>query len=131
MKKLFMLALLCLSFVASKAASLMVYNKTNCDIVVSAICYDPQQCVIFNYCPPGIIVPAGSSIPLPNCPQCQVPFQALAYQVCWANPQCPPPNCVIVAPVGPCFPAAAALAACQPCNTAKVFFDAAGNLIVQ
>ncbi|MCW3124133.1 MAG: hypothetical protein JWQ38_3625 [Flavipsychrobacter sp.] len=130
MKKVLLLALLCLSFVASKAAPPMIFNNTSCDIVVSATCYDPLQCVPTIFCPPGIIIPAGGSIPFPTCPQCQVPPFALAYTVCWAQPQCQG-ICVTVAPPGsPCFPQQGILQKCI-CPQAAVYFDPMGNLIVQ
>jgi len=124
MKKLFMLALLCLSFVASKA-QLMVVNKTQCPICVGTVCYD-QKCNIYNVCPDCTPVAPGGFIPLPVCPQCQF---FVAYQVCWL--QCPN-FCVTVAPPpgNSCFPPQAVLQQCQ-CAQANVFFDAAGNLIVQ
>jgi len=133
MKKLLLLALLCLSFVASKAQNII--NKTNCTITVCAICYDPASCTIINVCPQTvscIFVAPGATLPLPTCPQCQVPPNLLAYQVCWANPQCPQPFCVTVAPPGfPCFPPQGFLGACQPCPPANVFFSTTGDLIVQ
>jgi len=124
MKKLLLLALLCLSFVASNAQNII--NKTNCTIFVTPFCYDPVTCNIVNFCP-MVAVPGGGTLPLPNC-QCQPPFLQ-GYQVCWG--QCPN-LCVDVAiPGSPCFPARAGLPACFPCPPAVVSFDAAGNLIIQ
>jgi len=125
MKKLLLLALLCLSFVASKA-QIKVTNNTNCDIVVTPFCYDPVTCNIVNFCP-ATVVPAHTTIPLPPWP-CQPPF-IQGYQVCWV--QCPN-FCVEVAPPGrPCFPPQAVLPACSPCPPANVFVNAAGNITVQ
>jgi len=134
MKKLLLLALLCLSFVASKSQN--VTNKTQCAITVCAICYDPVQCVIFNVCPQTmscVTVFPGATLPLPTCPQCQVPPNLIAYTVCWANPACPPPgNCVTVAPPpSSCFPPLAVLPACSPCPPANVVFSTTGDLLIQ
>jgi len=124
MKKLLMLALLCLSFVASKAAPVSIINNTGCTIIVTPFCYD-QKCNILP-CSPGIVVPPGGTIPLPSC-SCPLPLLQ-GYQVCWQD--CPG-LCVTVAPPGSaCFPPQANLAPCPPCPNAPVFFDGAGNLII-
>jgi len=132
MKKLFMLALLCLSFVASKAAPAMIYNNTNCDITVCVSCYD-QNCNLVNVCPPSIAcitVPAGTFAPFPTCPQCQVPPWSLAYTVCWASTKCSGICVTVAPPPNPCFPPQAVLPQCQ-CQQAAVYFDSGGNLIIQ
>src|SRR5579871_306207 len=85
MKKLFLLALLCLGFAAAKAGGPVIANHTPCGIVITPGCYDPTTCT-FNPCvSSGIFIPAGSTIPLPVC-TCDLPLLQ-GYYVSWQH--CP------------------------------------------
>lgn len=136
MKKLLLFAVLCCIAFVSQAQTNSIINRTNCPITVDQVCYLPPQCNKFiNW---SITVPPGAVVPMPT-PFCPAPYET-AYQVCWRNPPCPVPNCVMIAgqvppPALQCIaflPLSAPMQPCNECRPAIATYDPARrNVIVQ
>ena len=133
MKKLMLLAFLCLSFVASHAA--VIINTTGCSLTLQPVCYNPPpNCLAIVPCGPVIHIPGGGG-PVPLPPPCGCPLQG--YTICYSPgfPGCAG-ICVNISDAagGPCFnfPIAAVLPPCPACGNRpfNIFWDPAGNLII-
>ena len=134
MKQFLIIALLCI-FGYTAHAQPKIVNNTNCNIRVTALCYDPNTCMQVSTCG-TFLVPAGTTLPLPTC-VCPMPMLQ-GYTVCRQAAGCGP-VCVSVGDAAgpwpcPAYPPSNNLPPCGPCmavGAPSVSYDAAGNLIVQ
>ncbi|MBS1589345.1 MAG: hypothetical protein JST52_06985 [Bacteroidetes bacterium] len=132
MKKIFLLLLIAAScIIKGKAQSgkVVAINKTNCEVVVTAYCYD--LCSVGITYGPYVLAPSGGNQPIPDCPQSSA--ISTIYKVCWNDPNCAN-VCVYV--LGPgngstCgLTLGSMLNACGDCKAAKVSYSG-GQLLIQ